>query len=73
MQLLTSVAARALEYVPGEHCMHDSMIITPREMLNVPTGHERHVALEEAPEAPEYVPAGQDMQLSVALDEYDPA
>ena len=42
--------------------------------LYVPAGHERHAALEEAPESEEYVPAGQGVQLDVAPmpDEYVP-
>ena len=65
-------AARALEYVPGEHRMHDSTSSTANPSLNVPAGHERHTALEEAPESEEYVPAGQGVQLDVAPmpDEY---
>ena len=67
-------AARALEYVPGEHRMHDSTSSTANPSLNVPAGHERHTALEEAPEAPEYVPAGQGVHVSAlpVPDEYVP-
>jgi hypothetical protein len=72
MHALIVEAARVLEYVPGEHCKHDPLSIIAGFSLYVPAGHERHAALEEAPESGEYVPIGQGVQLDVAPmpDEY---